>query len=247
MQLDIWDLDLIGYQEALELQYSLVEQRQKNEIPDTLLLLEHRPVITLGKRGEESDLLIPRKELADRGVEIAHIDRGGQATYHGPGQLVGYPIIDLQNHERRLKRFVHNLEAVIMQLLADSYGLTAHARDDYVGVWVGSRKIAAIGISVHRKITMHGFALNVDTDLDYFSLIVPCGIRSSELGITSISKELGQKVTVDEVKERIGPVFSRIYGYDQVSSPQAHGDPKVPDKQPAPELTGRPVPLEEGP
>ncbi|MDY7028015.1 MAG: lipoyl(octanoyl) transferase LipB, partial [Spirochaetota bacterium] len=213
--------------------------------PDTLLLLEHRPVITLGKRGEESDLLIPREELADRGVEIAHIDRGGQATYHGPGQLVGYPIIDLQNHERRLKRFVHNLEAVIIEVLADSYGIAAHAREDYVGVWVGSRKIAAIGISVHRKITMHGFALNVDTDLDYFSLIVPCGIRSSELGITSISKELGEKITVAEVKERIAPVFSRIYGYGRANKLQAPGSPQVPDGQPAPEYTSRPVPLEE--
>lgn len=231
MQLHIRDLGLIGYQEALTLQYALVEQRQRDEIPDTLLLLEHRPVITLGKRGEESDLLIPREELADRGVEIAYIDRGGQATYHGPGQLVGYPIIDLQNHERRLKRFVHNLEAVIIEVLADSYGIAAHARDDYVGVWVGSRKIAAIGISVHRKITMHGFALNVDTDLDYFSLIVPCGIRSSELGITSISKELGEKITVAEVKERIAPVFSRIYGYGRVSG--LPGTQLPPDPLPA--------------
>lgn len=234
MQLDIRDLGLIGYQEALALQYSLVEQRQKNEIPDTLLLLEHKPVITLGKRGEDSDLLIPRQELADRGVDIAHIDRGGQATYHGPGQLVGYPIIDLQNHERRLKRFVHNLEAVVIELLADSYGLAAHARDDYVGVWVGSRKIAAIGISVHRKITMHGFALNVDTDLDYFSLIVPCGIRSSELGITSISKELGGEITVPEVKKRIGPIFSRIYGYGQAGGPSGTQLPPDPAIQTVP-------------
>lgn len=219
MRLDIIDLGLIGYDDALALQYNLVEKRRKEEIPDTLLLLEHHPVITLGKRATESDFLVSPEELEERGVDVAWIDRGGQATYHGPGQLVGYPIFNLQNHERSVKRFVYNLEKVIIELLRDEYSLTARTDDGYVGVWIESRKVAAIGISIHRKITMHGFALNVDTDLDYFSLIVPCGIHSSTLGVTSISGELGKKISTAEVKRLIAPVFSRVYGYDQVEYP----------------------------
>ena len=215
MHIDVIDLGITGYDEALALQHTLLEKRQRDEIPDTLLLLEHTPVVTMGKRAEESDLLFSREQLADRGVEVVRIDRGGQATYHGPGQLVAYPIIHLKNHERKLKRFIHNLETVIIQLLHDHYGLNAHTNDEYIGVWIETRKIAAIGISVHQKVTMHGFALNVNTDLEYFSMIVPCGIRSGELGVTSISRELGREVETDSVKRLIAPVFRRVYGYDQ--------------------------------
>lgn len=216
MQLRIADLGLIEYQEALSLQYSLVEKCRDEKIPDTLLLLEHPPVVTLGKRGENSDLLYSEEALAARGVQTAWIDRGGQATYHGPGQLVGYPIINLRHHQRRIKRFVHTLEAVLIRLLDEHYSITAHTEDDYIGVWVENRKIAAIGISIHSAVTMHGFALNVSTDLDFFSLIVPCGIRDSGRGVTSISKEIGREVSVEEVKEKAGPVFSELFGYDEM-------------------------------
>jgi lipoyl(octanoyl) transferase len=216
MRLHITDLGLIEYQKALSLQYSLVEKCRSEESPDTLLLLEHPPVVTLGTRGEDSDLLFSEEALAARGVQTTWIDRGGKATYHGPGQLVGYPIINLRHHQRRVKRFVHTLEAFLIRLLEEHYGITAHTEDDYVGVWVENRKIAAIGISIHSAVTMHGFALNVSSDLDSFSLIVPCGIRDSDRGITSISKEIGREVPVKEVKKKVGPIFSELFGYDSV-------------------------------
>jgi len=216
MQLDIIDLGRIAYRDALKIQNTLLGKRQREEIQDTLLLLEHEPVITLGKRAENKDLLTPQDILESRGIDVVWIDRGGQATFHGPGQLVGYPIIHLRNHERKLKRFVHNLEEVIIRLLDEKYGLEAHTEKDYVGVWIENRKAAAIGISVHQKVTMHGFALNVNTDLDFFSHIVPCGIRSDQRGITSISRELGRVVEVNEVMHAIIPLFTSIYGYDEI-------------------------------
>jgi len=216
MQLHIVDLGLIDYQEALSRQYSLVAQCRNEEIPDTLLLLEHPPVVTLGKRGDNSDLLFSEEILAARGVQTAWVDRGGQATYHGPGQLVGYPIVNLRHHQRKIKRFVHTLEAFLIRLLDEHYNITAHTEDDYVGVWVEKRKIAAIGIAIHSAVTMHGFALNVNTDLDFFSLIVPCGIQDSARGVTSISKEVGREVSVEEVKEKAGPIFSELFGYGEV-------------------------------
>src|SRR6056297_759525 len=166
MLLRVVDLGRIDYQEALTLQYSLIEKCSREEIPDTLLLLEHPHVVTLGKRAADSDILFSEAVLSSRGVQTAWIDRGGQATYHGPGQLVGYPIINLRHHQRKIKRFVHNLEAFLIRLLKEHYGITAHTEDDYIGVWVDNRKIAAIGISIHQAVTMHGFALNVATDLD---------------------------------------------------------------------------------
>ena len=215
MDLHIIHLGRIGYQEALDLQYSLLEKRQRDEIPDTLLLLEHDPVVTLGKRAQDGDMLHSEDELRGRGVEVAWIDRGGQATYHGPGQLVGYLIINLRNHQRKIKRFVKNIEHFLITLLDECYGISAYTVDDYIGVWVGDRKIAAIGISIHHAITMHGFALNVATDLDYFSLIVPCGI--TDRGVTSIEKELGRKVPLAEAAEGAERLFPHVFGYENVT------------------------------
>jgi lipoyl(octanoyl) transferase len=222
MQLQIRNLGRIGYQEALDLQYSLVEQRQQGQIPDTLLLLEHDPVVTLGKRGRDSDMLLPEEELRRRGVEIARIDRGGQATYHGPGQLVGYPIIDLANHQRRVKQFVRNLETVLIRLLTEGYGISAATEEGHVGVWVAERKIASIGISIHRAVTMHGFALNVNTNLDYFSLIVPCGMQNCP--VTSIEKELGRSVSLEGAGELAGRTFARVYGYGEIGNVRDSAD-----------------------
>lgn len=214
MLLRIVDLGLIDYQEALTLQYSLIEKCSREEIPDTLLLLEHPHVVTLGKRGENSDMLFSEDVLSSRGVQTAWVDRGGQATYHGPGQLVGYPIINLRHHQRKIKRFVHNLETFLIELLGRHYHIRCHTEDNYVGVWVENRKIAAIGISIHKGVSMHGFALNVNTDLEYFSLIIPCGIQGGGRGVTSISKELAGEVAVEAVKQQAGPLFAEIFGYE---------------------------------
>ena len=202
MLLRIVDLGRIDYQEALTLQYSLIEKCSREEIPDTLLLLEHPHVVTLGKRAADSDMLFSEEVLSSRGVQTAWVDRGGQATYHGPGQLVGYPIINLRHHQRKIKRFVHNIETFLIQLLGRNYNIHCHTEDDYIGVWVENRKIAAIGISIHKGVSMHGFALNVSTDLEYFSLIIPCGIQGGGREVTSISKELAREVAVEAVKQR---------------------------------------------
>ncbi|MFP4268075.1 MAG: lipoyl(octanoyl) transferase LipB [Spirochaetaceae bacterium] len=212
MQLDIIHMGRVEYKRALEYQYELLDKRGRDEIPDTLLLLEHNPVVTLGKRGKDTDMLIPEAQLRERGVEIARIDRGGQATYHGPGQLVGYMIINLHNHQRKIKKFVKNIESFLITLLGEYYGISASTEDEHVGVWVGNRKIAAIGISIHNAITMHGFALNVSTDLDYFSLIVPCGIQ--DRGVTSIERETERTVSLEEVMDKAGEVFPKVFGYD---------------------------------
>ncbi len=222
MRLQISDLGIIEYDEALEYQYALLKQVEREEVPDTLLLLEHYPVVTLGKRGEESDMLLPEEELRQRGVSVHRIDRGGQATFHGPGQLVVYPIVNLRNHQRRVKRFVRTIETFVIELLRRHYGIEAHTEEAHVGVWVGTRKIAAIGISIHNAVTMHGLALNVCTELDYFSLIVPCGIR--DCGVTSIQKELDREVSVAEVKERAGGLFAELFGYDEYEVRAANGE-----------------------
>jgi len=225
MILRIADLGLIEYQEALTLQNALVEKCSREEVPDTLMLLEHPHVVTLGKRGENSDLRFSEDYLMGRGISTAWVDRGGQATYHGPGQLVGYPIINLRHHQRKIKRFVHNIETCISELLWRSYAIRCHSEDEYIGVWVENRKIAAIGISIHQGVSMHGFALNVCTDLDYFSYIVPCGIRGGDRSVTSIAKELerqlgkeriGEVPSVEELKRQAAPLFTEIFGYGDV-------------------------------
>lgn len=225
MLLRVAHLGRIDYLEALDLQYELVEKCAREEIPDTLLLLEHPHVVTLGKRGEHSDLLFSEEFLKSKGITTAWVDRGGQATYHGPGQLVGYPIINLRHHQRKIKRFVHNIENFMIELMGRYYDIECHTEDEYIGVWVENRKIAAIGISIHRGVSMHGFALNVCTDLSYFSYIIPCGISGSGRGVTSISKELagragvessGDGVKVAAVTQKAGPLFAEIFGYEEI-------------------------------
>jgi lipoyl(octanoyl) transferase len=224
--LSIRRLGIRPYKEAYTLQLELNKQRLQEEIPDTLLLLQHPHVITLGKRGSESDLLLPDQDYIDRGIEVVHTDRGGQVTYHGPGQLVGYIISHLYNHDRRLRWFVETLEGVISDVLRDSYELPARGSDSEHGVWIddqnqyGSspRKIAALGIAVKNKVTMHGFALNVTTDLSYFSTIIPCGI--TDKGQTSIQEELkklsisyNSNTLMEETTELLIQEFCRRYGY----------------------------------
>ncbi len=209
--LHVRDLGKIAYGEALELQKRLVIERQEERIPDTLLLLEHPPVITRGKRTAEEDLLLTPEELAEKGVELFDVDRGGEATYHGPGQLVGYLIFHLYQHQRRLKRFVYNIEEVFISILGERYGIEAGRDDHHRGVWVGSDKIAAIGISLHRGVTMHGFAFNINTNLDHFSWIVPCGIRDK--GVTSLEKLAGASVDLDTLKPLVAEGFASQFGF----------------------------------
>ncbi|MDX2044829.1 MAG: lipoyl(octanoyl) transferase LipB [Acidobacteriota bacterium] len=207
-------LGLTPYGEAHELQKQLVEQRKADEIPDTFLLLEHPHVITLGRAADRTNILADETMRASWGVELHETGRGGDVTYHGPGQLVGYPIIKLMPGRQDIRRYVRDLQEVLIRTAAD-FGVTAEPRGgEFVGVWVGNEKLAAIGIRISRWVTMHGFALNVATDLNYFRLIVPCGIKPENgHGVISLEKLLDRPVEMSEVvksaERHFGEVFER--------------------------------------
>ncbi len=207
--IDVRDLGTVGYAEALHLQEDLVRARRTGEVGDTLLLLQHPHVITMGTGTHEENILISAEERERRGVELYRAGRGGDVTYHGPGQLVGYPILDLKPDRCDLHRYLRDLEEVLILTLAD-FGLAADRREGMTGVWVEDRKLAAIGVRVSSGwITSHGLALNVATDLTYFDAIVPCGIR--EYGVGSISGQLGREVKLREASDVLVHHFVRIF------------------------------------
>lgn len=219
-------LGRVDYEDALALQDRLVEQRGRDEIPDRLLLLEHDHTYTLGTSADDAHLLMPEAERERRGVRVYRIDRGGDITYHGPGQVVGYPIVRLQRGGDGLRAdfvgHVRRLEQVIIRALAD-FGIEAYPIKGLTGVWVatpdGDAKIAAIGVRINvRGVTKHGFALNINTDLGYFDGIVPCGIHDK--GVTSMARLLGGPVAVDDVIERLIAHFGAVFECSTVSSPQ---------------------------
>ncbi len=199
------------YPDALALQRSLVDERRAGHIPDTLLLVEHPHVLTLGVRGDggRSHILATDDALASRGIEVHETGRGGDITYHGPGQIVGYPIIDLNPDRRDVHRYVRDLETVLIRTAAD-YGVDAGRIEGLTGVWVGNEKLAAIGVRIARWITSHGFALNVTTNLDHFGLIVPCGI--ADRGVTSLSRLTGGPIEAVAVEFRIIEHFANVFG-----------------------------------
>lgn len=202
--------DPVPYRDALARQYALAERRRLGAIPDTLLLLEHPPVITLGRGSREADLLTGEADLNARGITVERVDRGGEVSYHAPGQLVGYPILDLKDHGQDLHRYLRDLEEVIIRTLA-VYGLRGERVAGRTGVWVGDRKIAALGIKVSRWISLHGWALNVTTDLGPFRRdIVPCGI--SDRDVTSLAELLpGAVPRRADVERALLPLFAEIF------------------------------------
>jgi lipoyl(octanoyl) transferase len=218
MKVSITDWGLIPYAEACERQKSFFEttlRKKENHQPTTshLFLCEHPHVITIGQHGRLSNLLLPEKELKAKQVELYHVNRGGDITYHGPGQLVGYPILDLEEFHLGLKAYISRIEETIIRTIA-AYGLKGERLPGAPGVWLGSsrsgnaRKVAAIGVRSSRYVTMHGFALNVNTDLSYFKLINPCGF--TDKGVTSLQKELEQTVELNEVKRLLIYQFERL-------------------------------------
>ena len=194
------DLGRIGYADAMRLQDELVERRLRDEIGDTLLLLEHPPVITLGRRGSARDIFAAEATLAKLGIGVERTTRGGLVTYHGPGQLVGYPIVRLRARGLSVPCYVHALELAIVDALGE-IGVTAHVDDEHVGVWSAAGKIAAIGVAQRHGVSLHGFAVNLQPDLSHFTLINPCGI--GDLGVTSAAAILGHPVDVNDFKPRI--------------------------------------------
>jgi len=209
-QLEVRRMGLVGYQEALELQRELVEERRANRIPDLLLLLQHPPVITLGVRSEtaRANVVATSERLAELGIEVHETGRGGDVTYHGPGQIVGYPILDLRPDRCDVHKYVRDLEEVMIRTCAD-YGIAAGRIAGLTGTWVGAEKIGAIGIRISRWITSHGFAFNVRTDLDHFKLIVPCGI--SDRGVTSLERLTGRTIELDAVEDALVRRFSEVF------------------------------------
>ncbi len=203
-------LGRIGYAEATALQERLARcLKERGDEGEHLLLLEHPPVITLGRSAREADVLLGEAELRALGVSVARTDRGGQVTYHGPGQLVGYPILNLYPDRRDVARYLRDVEEVLIRTLA-RFGIDAGRAPGLTGVWVGEEKIAAIGVHLSRWVTTHGFALNVTTDLSHFDLIVPCGLRKRS--VTSMARLLARPVRLEEVAATIVPEFAAVFG-----------------------------------
>jgi lipoyl(octanoyl) transferase len=206
------------YDAAWNLQRVLVEKRRTGEIPDTLVLTEHDPVYTIGKTGNDLHLLAGESELRTKGIQVYHSDRGGDVTFHGPGQLVVYPILDLTEFYLDLHRYLRDLEEVIIRVLA-TLGLRGERMPEYTGVWLDGEKVCAIGVKSSRWITMHGLALNVTTDLSYFERIIPCGIF--ERGVTSLAKHLRGPLSLEDVGRRTANEFGRVFGVTMRDIPGA--------------------------
>jgi lipoyl(octanoyl) transferase len=209
-RLDVRRLGVISYGEGLDLQQALVAQRVADQIDDVLLLLQHPHVLTLGVKAGESrqHVLATPARLAELGVEVCETGRGGDVTYHGPGQVVGYPIISLKPDRCDVHQYVRDLEECMIRVAAD-YGFTAGRIQGMTGAWVGAEKIGAIGVRIQRWVTSHGFAFNVNTDLDFFRLIVPCGI--SDLGVTSLRRLTGREIPMPDVEDRFVGAFCNVF------------------------------------
>ena len=204
-------LGRVGYLEAAALQQDLVGRRQRGEIPDTFLFLEHPPVVTIGRAAhDDENVLAPAAVLEARGVEVYETTRGGDVTFHGPGQLVGYGIVDLKDHGRDVARYLRLLEEAVIGLLG-AEGLAASRHPEFTGVWLGREKICAMGVRVDRWVTSHGFALNVDGDLSFFDLIVPCGLRGH--GVTSLARATGRAHDVAGVAQQAGTALAKVFGW----------------------------------
>jgi len=201
-------LGLVDYKQAWDLQQRLVHERARQHIPDQLLLLEHPHVFTFGRRGRTENVLSSDEDIAAAGAGVVHSDRGGDVTYHGPGQLVGYPILYLDESERDVPRYVRRLEEAIISALAD-YGIAAGREAQFPGVWVGDEKICAVGVKISEWVTLHGFALNVRTDMSFFSHIVPCGIVGR--GVTSMERLISPPPSVLEVGDRFAARFAEVF------------------------------------
>lgn len=208
--LEVRRLGIVPYAEALAIQRALVEERKAGEVPDLLLLLQHPAVITLGVRGDggRSNIVATSERLAELGIDVSETGRGGDVTYHGPGQIVGYPIIDLKPDRCDVHVYVRDVEEVMIRVCAD-YGVSAGRVAGLTGTWIGSEKIGAIGVRISRWVTSHGFAFNVSTNLEHFRLIVPCGI--SDRGVTSLERATGRTIPIGDVEDAFVHHFCDVF------------------------------------
>jgi len=205
------DLGKLDYQKAKDIQLKIHKLRVTDKIPDTLLFVEHPHVITLGRFGKPENLLVSLDELKEKGVSFYRVERGGDITYHGPGQLVGYPIFSIKNGYPGIRYFIEKMEDALIYSL-ETFGIKAEKKEGYIGVWIGEKKIAAIGVAVKRWTTFHGFALNVNTDLNFFELIKPCGLVNK--GVTSMKEQSKEKIYIQEVKERVKEGFEKVFNLE---------------------------------
>jgi lipoyl(octanoyl) transferase len=217
-------LGLVSYEHGLRLQERTVEGLRSGEVPEQLLLLEHPHVFTLGRGADSSNILADQQQLQQNSVEVHETGRGGDVTYHGPGQLVGYPIINLKPDRCDVHRYVRDIEEVLIRTIAE-FGVTGTRIAGLTGVWVGNEKIGAIGVRIARWITSHGFALNVNTDLSYFQMIVPCGITGK--GVTSLSRLLGREIELLDVARIVASQFAQVFGREVVVPDSASLTPQA--------------------
>lgn len=212
MRLTVVPLGVVDYQTALKLQFEILKLRQEEVIEDVLLLLEHPPVITVGLAGKYDNILVNEEVLKQYGISVHHINRGGDVTYHGPGQIVGYPILNLNYHRKDIKDYFWRLEETFIRLLDEEYNLTAERNPKYPGVWVGDNKITALGCAVKRWVTMHGFAFNVNTNLKDYKWINPCGI--TDKGVTSLEVLKGFSQDMELVRQYVVKHFSAMFNLE---------------------------------
>lgn len=210
MRLNIIYAGLFDYKEALDVQEKLLSLCEQDKIEDTLLLLEHPPVLTLGTSADRSNIFLSEDELKSKGVKVYEVNRGGDVTYHGPGQIVGYPIFNLMRHGKDIRKYIFNIQEIFLRLLSNEFGITAHRElKKYAGVYVNDNKIAAIGVAIIRWISMHGFAFNVNTDLSHFSWINPCGL--SDRGVTSLKELTGSTQNICDINKMIAQYFCEVF------------------------------------
>lgn len=213
MKLNIIFMGICKYQKALDLQLKLHSLVSDGTIDDTLLLMEHPPVLTLGTRGDRSNIYLSQEQLDQMGIRVYKVGRGGDVTYHGPGQIVGYPIFNLTRHGRDISDYIYKIQEVFIRLLVREYGLHVHRENaKYTGVWFGNEKITAIGVDVKRWTSMHGFAFNVNTDLSHFSWINPCGLN--DRGVTSLEKLTGKKQDMESLNQLIAEYFCNVFNME---------------------------------
>lgn len=211
--LNVIYLGMTDYQKALDMQAALHERVMNGKANDTLLLLEHPPVITMGQRADGCNVYLSGEQQEKLGVRVFHTDRGGDVTYHGPGQLVGYPIFNLTRHGKDAHAFMHNVQEVFLRLLAREYGLKPHREEGkYTGIWIEAKKITAFGIHIRRWTTTHGFAFNVNTDLSHFQWINPCGL--SDRGVTSLSELTGEAQDMNRLYRLVAQYFCEVFGME---------------------------------
>lgn len=216
-KLHCYEPGLTDFPSALELQKETLRRRQADETEDTLFLLQHPPTFTLGKRGNAANLLVSEKDLEEKKIPLVQTDRGGDITFHGPGQLVAYPVIKLERHYQGVRSYVSLLEKTVVETLAE-FGIASKVESQFPGVWTGDEKIAALGVRIQRGVSTHGISLNVNPDLAYFEWMVPCGIR--ERDVTSMEKCLGTTPPMKSVAEKFVSVFSRLFKFHPIPMPE---------------------------